>query len=493
MSLCAGKVCCELPFTEEGLWVNTHKMYRRVAIYCLVGPCLVAGLIRWSWPPDISPLPVYIWLAGVLGYTAIAALINEYNYRRRRTSAQAHLYGMGVALYLCHLLGITTLVHLTRGVTSPFALLYVLMAMVSNFTIPMKRMAPLLSLSVLLHGGLLWLEYSGRLPPFPSTFLRLDEGLSPGTVYVVVFGIMTLLTSTAMYISWYQRWATDSQLAQLTEAKVDLERLVEKRTRDLSATLAELRRTYESLEQEKQRQERFFTHVSHQFRTPIHVINNFLSNFNEGVYGEITSKQSQALDHISICSHNLASLINNLLDMSKIQSGKMECHAERCAIRPILERSVAVMQPLAQTRGVSLGLEMEVEVPDRVVTDTVKLDAILTNLIQNAIKVSKGRPVKVKVPRPGDDGQLIIEVTDEGKGIPAEHQEKIFGAFEQLGSSSEFRGSGLGLFISRSFARMMEGDLRVRSEPGRGATFELRVPMDGGLRPAGKSEPRGAP
>jgi len=464
--------------TEE-LWTDYHLRLKTVCLVNALAILFVYGLTYIVHLPSLHGRPFSVANL-ILGGAAILIVgswvLNEYHYRRRIFSPKNHVYFIGGMLYFGDMVGITILIHFTGGVESPFQLLYVPLAMLGSFIGPKHRVLMFLaSLGAAMHGGLLWLGHSGILPPHPSGLFTLSANISRYNAAVSLFVLTTTLTFLFLFIGQRLYRLYESQRLQLSEARANLEKLVEERTRDLNGTLEELRSTYDNLDSEKMKQERFFAHVTHQFRTPIHIINSFVSNFLNGVYGSVTGSQVEALHHLSMSAQNLLNLINNLLDMAKIHSGKMEFRAEAFSLREELEKIIGVMQPLAETRGVPIQWEVGSEVIDRMETDRVKLGAILTNLLHNAVKFSKDSPVQVRVFRSEDEADLVFQVRDFGKGIPLEHQEKIFEAFEQIHPSPEFRGSGLGLHISSTFARMMGGELRVRSEPGKGSTFEFRL------------------
>ena len=472
-----------------------QDLYLRLKTGCLITLSLLLFVFGFTYllrfPGLFGPRssPGYILFGATLAYVLVIWALNEGLHRKIPPTGRIRLnryHVLGATLYIGNLLAISVLVHFSGGVNSLFPVLYVLLAMYASFVGPQALTALLASLGVILHGILLWLGSRGALEAYPSGLFTLSERISPDRAAVVVFTLFSTMTFLFQLLGRRFYRLYESQRVQLADNRANLEALVNRRTRDLTATVEELRLTYASLAREKQGQEQFFAHVTHQLRTPIHVINSFVSNLLDGIYGAITPNQVEALHHLSGCSRNLLNLINNLLDMAKIKSGKMEVRTTRFPVFEELEKMISVVKSLAETRNVSLCLEVDPAVPDEIETDPLKLEAILLNLLHNAVKFSRDRPVSFRVLRSRQEDRLIFRVEDSGRGIPREHQERLFEPFEQLPGGHEIRGSGLGLYISRTFAGVMGGELRLFSEPGAGSIFELHLPLEA-------SEPKGRP
>lgn len=467
------------PLSEDEIWRDYYLRIRgallinvSVTTYVFIESLLTRWLGLY-----VSDYSVGLGLAiGFYSALILFWILNETNYRKRKIPPYLHFYFLGVSLYLANLVAITDLVHLTGGVSSIYPFLFVFLALVGAFIAPQRWVVPLALLGMVHHGALLWMETTGIIATFPAGVFSLSKGMPPTTGAMVVFGLFSLMTLFGMFFGLGLHRIFEAQRIQLVEARTDLQGQVDLRTRDLTKAMEKLKATYGSLDLEKQRQERFFAHVTHQFRTPIHVINNFLSNFFNGIYGDITPRQVEALDHLSMCSQNLLQLINNLLDMSKIQSGKMQVQDQPGSVREQLNKLSGVFKPLSEAKKVPIRLEVDDRVADELKIDWVKLEAILINLLHNAIKFSKDSPVIVRVASDAQTGETVFQVEDFGRGVPTEAREKIFEAFEQHQPTSEFRGSGLGLYISRMFANLLGGSLQFRDKDGSGSTFELRLP-----------------
>ena len=220
----------------------------------------------------------------------------------------------------------------------------------------------------------------------------------------------------------------------------------------------------------------FLAAMSHELRTPLNAIGGYTDLLIQGIHGPVTDAQTQALERVRRAQQHLLTLINDLLNFSRVEAGRITYD-----ILPVPLSEVAeAVRPLVEPQADSGGITLDWQAPDPGViglADRARLEQILLNLVTNAIKYNEpGGSVTVRHFQAG--GRAILEVTDTGLGIPPEHTESIFEPFTQLGRSltSSHEGTGLGLAISRDLARGMKGDLTVRSTIGEGSTFALALP-----------------
>ncbi len=221
---------------------------------------------------------------------------------------------------------------------------------------------------------------------------------------------------------------------------------------------------------------RFLASMSHEIRTPMTAIVGYSDLVSAGSVDP--TEQSAWIRRIQQNAEYLLSLLDNVLDLSKIEAGELYMNEEPCSIHAILEDIDALMRPKADDRLLELTIAFETPIPLKVITDPVRVRQILVNLATNAIKYTETGSVRLAVSyAPGDDsvGRLEFAVTDTGAGIPAESLETIFRPFTQLSSSGVDQGTGLGLDISRRLAEMLGGALTVESEIGVGSTFRLAL------------------
>jgi len=269
------------------------------------------------------------------------------------------------------------------------------------------------------------------------------------------------------------------------------------RERRQTSSSAERSRELERLSSELIRANRmkseFLANVSHELRTPLNAIVGFIDLLREGVYGELTPRQSVPVERIEASANHLRILVDQVLDLAKIAAGKLDVQMETIVLRPFLLDVITEMESLASEKGLAISLTLGAALPT-VRADPTHLRQILINLIGNACKYTDSGVIAVRAavsdhpdsPRLRQTAAsrwLCIAVTDSGPGIPLPAQQRIFEEFEQIDAGSrthsERRGTGLGLPISRRLAEAMSGDVTLESEPGRGSTFTLWLPLEG--------------
>jgi len=237
--------------------------------------------------------------------------------------------------------------------------------------------------------------------------------------------------------------------------------------------VTEAKRAEEERERAVTARSRFYAAMSHELRTPINAVLGYNDLLLAGVYGELTPQQQFSLERGQRAARHLLHLVNDVLDLSKIEAGKLELAWEPVSVLPLVQDLFATLQPLADEHGSELRLQGREAAGIDIVTDLRRVQQILLNLISNALKFGGGKPVEVRCE--ATEGEVTIEVADQGVGIPAGELEHIFEEFIQLPNANA-GGTGLGLPISQRLARLLGGWLEVESEPGAGSTFRLRLP-----------------
>jgi PAS domain S-box-containing protein len=243
---------------------------------------------------------------------------------------------------------------------------------------------------------------------------------------------------------------------------------------ELRALNDELADRQAELERAMAARSRFYASMSHELRTPINAVLGYSTLLLENIYGPLNEKQAEGITRTHKAAKHLLELVNDVLDLSKIEAGKIDLRLQPVAFPSLIEDLFVTVRPLADQYGSELTLEHAGE-PMKVVSDPRRLRQILLNLLSNAIKFGRGQPIRVRSLTTGDGG-VVIEVIDQGEGIAPPDQEKIFDEFVQLGKTQLTEGTGLGLPISRRLAEMLHGGLDVESELGKGSTFRLRLP-----------------
>jgi len=252
--------------------------------------------------------------------------------------------------------------------------------------------------------------------------------------------------------------------------------------RELKTLNEELHRRQLDLERAMTARSRFYASMSHELRTPINAVLGYSTLLLERIYGPLNEKQAEGIERSQKAARHLLELVNDVLDLSKIEAGKIDLRLQPVEFPGLIEDLFVTVRPLADEHGSSLSLEVEGDAPIRVVSDPRRVRQILLNLLSNAIKFGRGRPIRVLCSRTADAG-VQVEVIDQGEGISREDQERIFHEFVQLGKTQLQDGTGLGLPISRRLAELLSGELAVESSPGNGSTFRLRLPSSAEPRP----------
>jgi signal transduction histidine kinase len=221
----------------------------------------------------------------------------------------------------------------------------------------------------------------------------------------------------------------------------------------------------------------FMSISTHELKTPINVIGGYAELIQEGVYGPVSEKQDTALKSIREQARILTQMVNQLLDVSRIEAGGMRLEMHQVVVRDLFERIQRTFIALARKQDITFDVKVEESTPSVVPGDPDRLrDQVLGNLISNALKFtpSGGR---VEVRAWSGDGFLHICVSDTGAGIPEEQQPHVFDKFFQVGGQARSKGAGLGLTIAHEVVVGHGGDIAVTSKPGDGTTFELRLPI----------------
>jgi signal transduction histidine kinase/ActR/RegA family two-component response regulator len=258
-------------------------------------------------------------------------------------------------------------------------------------------------------------------------------------------------------------------------ARLSLE--LEETNRGVVALYAELDDKAAELRQADEIRARFLSHVSHEFRTPVNSVLALTRLLLQRADGELTAEQERQVGYIREAAQQLADMVNDLLDLAKVDSGKTEIRTSRVDIGQFFGAIRALMKPLATQEAVTLIFD-EPEPGLHIDTDEGKLAQILRNLISNALKFTSEGEVRVGASRVQDGSQLWFTVRDTGIGIAQEDQERIFQEFAQIDSPLQRRvkGTGLGLPLSRRLAELLGGKLTLESQPGLGSTFMLTLP-----------------
>lgn len=273
---------------------------------------------------------------------------------------------------------------------------------------------------------------------------------------------------------------------ELTAINMELDETVEElatANTDLTNKNEEIARAYQEIEvmnvdlaTANRAKSDFLASMSHELRTPLNSILGFTGILLQGIVGPLNEEQRRQLDMVHKSGEHLLALVNDILDLEKIESGAANLELEACDIRNTATTLVESMRPLAEERGLTLTLDIG-EIPETIRCDARRIEQVLFNLIGNAIKYTDEGGVSVEVTR--SDGELRLAVTDTGPGIEPDQHEAIFDEFVQVTrqGAAKPQGTGLGLPVSQRLAHMHGGRIELESTPGKGSRFTLVLPI----------------
>jgi signal transduction histidine kinase len=237
----------------------------------------------------------------------------------------------------------------------------------------------------------------------------------------------------------------------------------------------ELGRLYEALETASQHKSEFLATMSHELRTPLNAIIGFSQVLKEQMYGDLNAKQADYVDDVLSSGQHLLNLINDILDLAKVEAGRMELQRATFALPGVLENAMSLVRERAIRQGVGLSTAIDPSV-GLLEADERKVKQILFNLLSNAVKFTPGGG-QVTLAASVVEDEVEISVRDTGVGINAEDQVRIFEEFYQVGPAKTQEGTGLGLALTKRLVELHHGRLSVESAPGIGSTFRVTLPL----------------
>jgi signal transduction histidine kinase/ActR/RegA family two-component response regulator len=274
------------------------------------------------------------------------------------------------------------------------------------------------------------------------------------------------------------------QAAQLARQNCD----IENKNDEIERARQEIEERARQLDLASKYKSQFLANMSHELRTPLNSLLILARLLAQNAEGNLTPKQVEYAQVIHSSGTDLLQLINDILDLSRVEAGKLEIHPERFALKTLADDLRAVFGPLTTDKGLDFAIEVGPGAPAELFTDNQRLRQVLHNLLSNAVKFTERGGVELRIgwgsglapAEPGEQG-LAFSVSDTGIGISAENLETIFGAFQQGDgtTSRRYGGTGLGLAICRELAAQLGGQITARSAPGRGSTFTLCLPLTG--------------
>ena len=264
-----------------------------------------------------------------------------------------------------------------------------------------------------------------------------------------------------------------AELARLNEG---LEHAVREATAELQEQNRQLAWQGQELVRAYRHKSEFLGSMSHELRTPINALLGYTALLRERIYGELSPRQDEALQRMQSSSAHLLELVNDILDLARIEAGRMPVYLEAVLLAPLVKSVVDSVEPLANARGLDLRVDVPADLP-ALITDRTRVKQIVLNLLSNAVKFTREGSVALSARVVGDG--VEVRVADTGIGIAPEALAGIFDDFRQVDQSStrEFGGTGLGLSIVRKLLGLLGGSIRVESTPDVGSTFTVMLPL----------------
>ena len=284
--------------------------------------------------------------------------------------------------------------------------------------------------------------------------------------------------------------AQQEQLQVVNEELEEKNESLDRQRREVEGARRDIADKAEQLAIASKYKSEFLANMSHELRTPLNSLLLLARSFADNTDGNLTGDQVESAHVIYSSGNDLLALINEILDLSKIEAGRMDLHIESVQTRAMADTIREGFQHVADDKGLELDVHLDENAPREIVTDKKRVEQVIKNLMSNAIKFTEQGRVTLRFGRPGGDADLstsglapgnalAIAVSDTGIGMSPEQQKVVFEAFQQAegGTARKYGGTGLGLSISRELARLLGGEIQLQSVPGEGSTFVLYLPL----------------
>jgi signal transduction histidine kinase/CheY-like chemotaxis protein len=415
-------------------------VYTASFVTALIGWALGVFSLQWQ-------LAIVIFLGGLVSAGIMHALF------RRRIRREV-LNPIWIALDIVY---VTLGVYASGGINSPWFIWYLASASATAFAVGKRAAYIVGAANAVAYIGVLVLMGQATFFNQPMLLAIARMLFLFGASFFFLAGVANL----------------QQKRMQVRELEGDKNKRIEELTR-LTEELAGANRRSQEADKLKSQ---FLANMSHELRTPMNSIIGFSEILIERLDGKIEPKHGSFLRHILTSGQHLLSIINDILDLSKIEAGKMEVYAETFDVRPVVESVCTVMRGLGRQKVPQFVLDIPDDLPP-IESDLAKFKQILFNLLSNAVKFAPGeQPVTISARVFGD--MISVSVRDEGVGIDARHHEVIFEEFRQLDGTvrREFGGTGLGLALVKKFVELQGGVVRIESAPGKGSTFTFQLPI----------------
>jgi signal transduction histidine kinase len=455
--------------TEEAafkMWLKVFLTVRWITVLGILAATLVASRV---FDIEFPTAPAY----GVCAFVALCNLVLLFQSRSLRkmpTSLairRARIYG--TIHLLLDLAAFAVLIHFTGGIENPFVFYFVLHIIGATIILHYTSVYLLATAVIVMVSLLVGLEYAGVIPHINLAGFA-DPGLYREGSYILA---VLVVLGSALFAATYMATSVVGELRKRQREVVQLsQRLLGKRTRELEQASQEIA----EMEEARNRFLHFLGVTVHDLKAPLTAIQSYFWVMLGGFAGELTEKQRNMLERSSQRIKELLSLVSDLLDIPRIETGQMVQEMKDISLRKVIETAVGDMRDLAEQKKLELKVEMPKSLP-KIRGSAPRLQQVMTNLLNNAINYTPEGSVTVRVSR--GDKEIKVEVMDTGIGIPPEDLPHICEDFFRA-SNVEIKGTGLGLSIARRIVETHGGKIWVESpcpETGKGSRFSFTLPM----------------
>ncbi len=447
------------------MWLRVFVTVRWITILGILVATLIASRILNIGFPTIAPYGICVFVA----LCNLALLYQARRLRKMPTSQAIHQARIwGTVHLLLDLLAFIVLLHFTGGIENPFIFYFVLHIIGASVILHYRVVYMLAMAKIVAVMLLVGLEYIGAIPHVNLVGFASPTLYQQGSYILAVL----IVLGSALFAATYMATSVAGELRKSQRAVVSLsQRLLKKRTGELEQASVEIAK----LEEEKNRFLRFLGIAAHDLKAPLTAIQGFLWIMLGGYSGDITDKQRNMLERSTFRIKELLSLISDLLDIPRIETGQIVEEMKQVSLGQVIKASIGDLRETAKQKKLKLELELPPALP-KIYGSAPRLQQVITNLVSNAINYTPEGSITIRVNAGGDEIQ--VEVMDTGIGVPAEDLPRLFEDFFRA-SNVETKGTGLGLSISRRIVEAHGGRIWAESPylgKGKGSRFVFTLP-----------------
>jgi signal transduction histidine kinase len=456
---------------EEETLVMRLRVFTNMRWFAILGVIVVTLIARYALHIGFDTFPVYIICVFMALYNLVLIQqvrgLEKLSPDRVIPSVRKYTYSH----ILLDMFALTVLLHFTGGIENPFIFFFVFHIILASIGLNYRVVYLLSTIAIVMVSLLVGLEYAGIIP-----HVNLEGFVLP-TRYLQGSRVLSELAALAflLYCTTYVTTSVAGELRKRQRQVVNLqERLLEEKTEELERASSEIVK----LEEEKNQFLRFIGIAAHDLKAPLTAIQGFLWVMLGGFAGAVSEKQKNMLERSTRRITELLTLISDLLDIPRIETGQIVQEMKEVSLRQAIRNSLESQRSLAKEKGIKLKVEIPEGLP-RIKGSASRLQQVITNLVNNAINYTTEGTVTIRVQEQAKD--LLVEVLDTGIGIPAEDMPQLFEDFFRA-SNVEAKGTGLGLSITRRIVEAHGGRIWVESpcaETNTGSKFSFTLPKPG--------------